>query len=88
MKSINMPLAVTKDARVVGHLKKGKTGRYAKTAFYFLWTNPLNTANITLTGEKLNFGHGQSLQIACTISSKGEGKYTEILKKKLNLYPL
>ena len=36
MKSINMPLAVTKDARVVGHLKKGKTGRYAKTAFYFL----------------------------------------------------
>ena len=31
-----MPLAVTKDARVVGHLKKGKTGRYAKTAFYFL----------------------------------------------------
>ena len=88
MKSINMPLAVTKDARVVGHLKKGKTCRYAKTAFYLLRANPLNTANITLTGKKLNFGHGQSLQIPCTISSKGEGKYTEILKKKLNLYPL
>ena len=29
-------VAVTKDARVISHLKKGKTGRYAKTVFYFL----------------------------------------------------
>ena len=29
-------VAVTKDARVIGHLKKGKTGRYAKTVFYFI----------------------------------------------------
>ena len=29
-------VAVTKDARVIGHLKKGKTGWYAKTVFYFL----------------------------------------------------
>ena len=26
-------VAVTKDARVIGHLKKGKTGWYAKTIF-------------------------------------------------------
>ena len=26
-------VAVTKGARVIGHLKKGKTGRYAKTFF-------------------------------------------------------
>ena len=26
-------VAITKDARVIGHLKKGKTGRYAKTVF-------------------------------------------------------
>ena len=29
-------VAVTKDAQVIGHLKKGKTGQYAKTIFYFL----------------------------------------------------
>ena len=29
-------VAVTKDARVIGHLKKGKTGRHAKTVFCFL----------------------------------------------------
>ena len=26
-------IAVAKDARVIGHLKKGKTGRYTKTVF-------------------------------------------------------
>ena len=38
-------VAVTKDTRVIGYLKKGKTGRYAKTIFYFLQANRLNTAN-------------------------------------------
>ena len=29
-------VAVTKDAWVIGHSKTEKTGRYAKTGFYFL----------------------------------------------------
>ena len=29
-------VAVSKDASVIGHLKRGKTGQYAKTGFYFL----------------------------------------------------
>ena len=64
--------AVTKDARVNGHLKKGKTGRYAKTVFYFPRTNPINTASITVTGKRVNFGDGHNLQILCTILFKGE----------------
>ena len=31
---------------------KGKTGRYAKTVFYILQANPMNTASITVTGRK------------------------------------
>ena len=27
---------------VIGHLRKGKSGKYAKTIFYFLKTNSLN----------------------------------------------
>ena len=81
-------VAVTKDARVIGHLKKGKTGRYAKTVFYFIWANPMNTASITVMGKRVNFGDGQGLQIPCTILFKGEEKYIEVLKKQLNLYPL
>ena len=44
-------VAVTKDAWVIGHLKKGKTGQYAKTVFYFLPANPV--ASITVTRKKV-----------------------------------
>ena len=68
-------VAITKDARVIGHLKKGKTGRYAKTVFYFLRANPMNTASITATGKRVDSGDGQRLQILCTILFKGKKIY-------------
>ena len=81
-------VTVTKDAKVIGHLKKGETGRYVKTVFYFLRANPMNTANITVTGKRVNLGDGQGLQIPCTILFPGEEKYIEVLKKQLNLHPV
>ena len=80
-------VAVTKDTQAIGHLKKRKTGRYTKTVFYFLRANPMNTGK-RVTGKRVNFGDRQGLQIPCTILFKGEEKYTEVLKKQLNLYPL
>ena len=80
--------AVSKDAWVIGHLKKVKTCRYAKTDFYFPRTNPVNTASITVTGKRVNFADGQGLQIPCTILFKGEEQYIEVLKKPLNFYLL
>ena len=71
-------VTVTKDAQLINHLKKGKTGRYAKTVFYFLRADLINTASITVTGKK-NFADGQNLQITCTILLKGEEKYIEVL---------
>ena len=84
----NYVVAVTKNARVIGHLKKGKTGRYAKTVFYFLRANLMNTISIIVTGKRVNVGDGQGLQIPCQILFKGEEKYVEVLKEQLNLYPL
>ena len=81
-------VAVVIGRKVVGHLKKGKTGRYAKTVFYFMRADPLNSATITVTGKRVNLGDGQGLQIPCTILFKGEEKYIEILKKQLNSNPL
>ena len=78
----------TKDAQVIGHLKKEKTGRYAKTVFYFLRANPVNTASITVMEKRVNFGDRQGLPISCTILFKEEEKYNEVLKKQLNLHPL
>ena len=70
---------------MIGHLKKGKTGRYTKTVFYFSRANPINTASIIVTGKWVNFGDGQGLQIPCTILFKGEEKYVEVLKKAVEL---
>ena len=70
-------VAVTKDARVISQLKKGKTGRYPKTVIYFLRANLMSTACITVTGKRVNFGDGHGLQIPCTILYKGEEKYIE-----------
>ena len=80
-------VAVTTEARVIGHLKKGKTIRYAKTDFYFLRANPMNAATITVTGKSVNFGNGQGLQITCTILFKIEEIYIEVLKKAIELLP-
>ena len=80
-------VAVTTEARVIGHLKKGKTIRYAKTDFYFLRANPMNAARITVTGKSVNFGNGQGLQIPCTILFKREEIYIEVSKKTVELEP-
>ena len=50
-------VAVTKDSRLIGHLKKEKL----VTVFYLLQANPMNTASITVTGISVNFGDGQGL---------------------------
>ena len=48
----------------------------------------MNTGCITVTGQRVDFGDGQELQIPCTILFKEEEKYIEVLKNQLNLYPL
>ena len=63
-------MAVTKDTRVNGYVKKGKTDRYAKIAFYLLRANPMNTASITVTGKRVKFGDGQGLPIPAQFYSR------------------
>ena len=46
----------------------------------------MNTAGITVTGKRVNFGDGQILLIPSIILFKEEKKYIEVLKKQLNLY--
>ena len=81
-------MVVLKDTPALGHLSNGKTGRYAKSVLYFLRGNPMNTASITVTEKKVNFGDTQGLQILCTILFMKEEKYIELKKKQWNLCPL
>ena len=63
-------VAITKDTRVIGHLKKGKTGRYAKTVFYFLRANLMNTISITVTGKGLMLEMGKACKFPAQFYSK------------------
>ena len=84
---VKYAMAVTTDARVIGHLKKGKTGRYAKTVFYFPRANPMNAARITDTGKTVNFGNGQGMHIPCIILFKREKIFIEVLKRTVKPVP-
>ena len=41
--------------RVVGHLKRGRTGRFAKTIFYFLRADRHNSCKVTIEGKSCKF---------------------------------
>lgn len=73
-------VAVLKDRQVVGHLTKGKSGRYAKTIFYFFQANQSNSAVVMLS-----YRDGQGLQIPCAIKFKSEENCFKILQGELNL---
>ena len=40
---------------VTGHLPKEKSGKYAKTIFYFLKTDPLNICHNKITGKAKSY---------------------------------
>ena len=60
-------VAVMKDCRIVGHLSKGKSGRFAKTIFYFLRSNELNSSKIIIIGKRVDLGDEDGLQVPCII---------------------
>ena len=79
-------VAVLKDTQVVRHLTIRKSGRYAKTVFYFLQVNQSNSVVVTLKGKKTNYRDRKALQTSCTIKFKGEAKCIKILQEQLNLF--
>ena len=44
-------VAVSNKDEVVGHLKKVTSGKFAKTVFFFLKTDTINTASMEITGK-------------------------------------
>ena len=46
---------------MVGHLQKGKSGRFAKTVFYFLRASENNSCNVTVNSKAINCGDGDEM---------------------------
>ena len=51
-KADKFALAVMKNDFLVGHLLKGKTGRFAKMVFYFLRACDSNTCSVEIVGKR------------------------------------
>ena len=56
-------VCVLQDEKIVGHLKKGDNGRFAKTVFYFLRADPCNRCITSITGKRLNHGGGMGMSV-------------------------
>ena len=70
---------------IVGHLKKGKTGRFAKTIFYFLRSHPEAKCTAKVTGKRCNLGDGEGLQVPCSLHITGLKKCVSVLTQQLDL---
>ena len=77
-------VAVEKCGAVVGHLTKGKTGRFSKNVSFFLRASDGNCCHVEVTWKRVNLDDGEGLQIPCTLHSIGEAKYINKLKDILS----
>jgi hypothetical protein len=69
--------------RVVGHLKRGKSGRFAKTIFYFLRADTYSSCTVIIKGKAVNLGDGEGMPVPCKLKFFGQEKYVKILQKEL-----
>ena len=52
-------VACVKKNTIVGHLTLGISGKFAKTFFYFLRADELNSCKIVVTGKPVNSSNGK-----------------------------
>ena len=76
-------LCVKINEKIVGHLKKGTSRRFANTIFYFLCSDAYSSAWTKITGKRCNFGDGEGMQIPCKLSLFGQPKFVSLLRKEL-----
>ena len=69
--------------KIVGHLKKGTSGRFAKPIFHFLRSDAYSSAWAKVTGKRCNFGDEEGMQVPCKLSLSGQAKFVSFLRKEL-----
>ena len=69
--------------QIVGHSKKGKSRRFAKTIFYFMRSDAYSSAWAKVTGKRCNLGDGEGMQVLCKLSLSEQPKFVSLLRKEL-----
>ena len=75
-------VAVLLDDDVVGHLLKGRLGRYAKTISYFLQADSRNFCTVVVTGQAINLGDKKGMQVPCNLCFSGARSFLERLQRE------
>ena len=70
---------------VVGHLMKGKSGRFAKKVFCFLFlpASEYHECRVHVTGQAINEGDDKEMKIPCTLMFKRQSEFVDILSQEL-----
>ena len=53
--------------KVVGHLKRRRSGRFAQTISYFLRADPCSSCRVIIKGKAVNLGDGEGMQVPCKL---------------------
>ena len=69
--------------RVVGQLMKGKSGKFAKSVFFFLRIDKINSATVKITAKAVNKGKGMRMEVSCSITFTGSKPMLDKLKEIL-----
>ena len=74
------PVCIEKNENVVGHLLKGKYGRFNKKIFFFLRADEYGSWKVRIN-KAIN--RGDAMEIECTLEFIGQRRFIDILKGKL-----
>jgi len=69
--------------QVVGHLPLGKSGKFAKTIFYFLKASKDNKCHVEIVSKVVNQNDGLGMKVPSRLIFTAEEKYIKILKEEL-----
>ena len=69
--------------KIVGNLKKGTSGRFAKTIFYLLRSDAYSSAWAKVACKRCNLGDGEGTQVPYKLSLSGQPKFASLLRKEL-----
>ena len=73
-----------KDGDVISHLPVGKSGKFAKTVFYFLKSDKNHHCKIPVTGKATDVDDGLGMKVSCQLFFLVEEKFIIILQEKLS----
>ena len=73
-----------KDGDIIGHLPLGKSGKFAKTIFYFLKSDKSHHCKITVIGKATNAGGGLGMKVPCQLLFLAKEKFIVIIQEKLS----